>query len=123
MHTALRHDHPVVIVHAGDQLQLCPPVDLERREVACIDADDFGAEADRALQLFGIVRLDERLEAEFVRVRHQACRTLIVDVAEQDEDGVCTRDPRLQQVELFGEEPLGEERRRRRGASGLEIVE
>ena len=123
MHTALRHDHPVVVGHVGDQLQLCASVDLERREVACIDADDFRAEADRALQLFGIVRLDERLEAEFVRVGHQACRTLVVDVAEQDEDGVGTRDLRPQQVELFGEEPLGEERRRSRGASGLEIVE
>ncbi len=123
VHAALRHDHSVVIGQMGDQLELGTPVDLERREVACIDADHLCAEADGALQLSCVVRLDERLETEFVRVIHQGCRTLIVDVAEQDEGSVGTRDLRLQQVQLFGEETFGEKRRRRRGARGLEIVE
>jgi hypothetical protein len=112
-----------VIAHVSDQFQLCVSVDLERREVTCIDADHFCAEANRALQLCGIVRLDEGLEAELVRVGHQGCRTLIVNVAQQDEGSVGTCDLRLQQVELVGEETFGEERRRRRCARGFEIVE
>src|SRR5207247_2509207 len=56
-------------------------------------------------------------------VRHGGGRTGVVEVAEQDEDRVGTRAPGLQQLELFGEETLGEERHRSRGACGLEIVE
>ena len=123
VHAALGHDHAVVAAHARDQLELRCAVDLERRQVACVDADHFGAECDRALELVAVMRLDEGLEAELARVRQQRRGAKVVDVAQQEQHCVGARDLRLQQVELLGEEALGEERRRRRRARGLEIVE
>jgi hypothetical protein len=51
-------------LEAGDELELGHPVDGERGEVACVDADDVGAERNRTVELLGVVRLDERIEAE-----------------------------------------------------------
>ena len=51
----------------GDQGELGAAVDLEGAEVACVDADDPGAERDRTRELLGVVRLDEEVEAELVR--------------------------------------------------------
>ena len=106
-----------------NELELCAAVDLERRQVARVDADHLGAERDRAVQLVGVVRLDERLEPELARVREQGGRALVVDVAQDHERGVRARDLELQQLELLGEEALGEQRRSRRRPRGLEIVD
>ena len=117
--TPLSATTAVVCPHARNQVQLRHAVDLECRKVARVDADDLGLEPDRALQLSGVVCLDERLEAELARVRHQGGCALVVDVAQKNEDGVRTRDLRFQEVELFGEESLGQERRRRCSRAAL----
>jgi hypothetical protein len=64
------------------------------------------------LQLVGIVRFDQCLEAQFLGVRQERSSALIVDVAEENQHCVGTCDPRLQHVELLREEALCQERRR-----------
>jgi hypothetical protein len=62
-HAALSDDDAVVPRHPCDQLELRGAIDLERRKVTRIDANHLRAESDRALQLVGVVRFDQRLEA------------------------------------------------------------
>ena len=66
---ALGDDDAVVreIVALSDEVELRAAVDREGGEVARVDADHRRAERDRALELGGVVRLDERVEAELVR--------------------------------------------------------
>ena len=63
----------------------CVPVDRERGEVAGVDADHGCAERDRAVELVGVVRLDERVEPELVGVAHQRARLAVVEVAQEQE--------------------------------------
>ena len=65
-HAALGDRDPVGR-DARHELQLRLAVDLERREVTGVDADHRSLEDDRALELVGVVRFDERVEAELVR--------------------------------------------------------
>ena len=50
--------------HAASSASWRAAVDLERREVAGVDADHGRAERGRARELVGVVRLDERVEPE-----------------------------------------------------------
>jgi len=81
-----------------DELQLCGPVDLERRKVAGVDADHLGLERDGPVQLVGVVRLDERIEPELARVRQQFCGSLVVEVAEEEQRCVGTGELHLQEL-------------------------
>ena len=65
-------DHDAVLRRARDELELRVAVDVEGRQVARVDADDRRVERHRALQLVGVVRLDERVQPELARVCEQA---------------------------------------------------
>ena len=123
MHAAFGYDDATVPSHPDDQLELHRAVELEGREIAGVDADHLRPERDRAVQLVRVMCLDERFEAELTRVRHERRRPLVVDVAEQDQHRVGSGELGLEQVEFFGEEPLGEQRNRRRRPRLLEILE
>ncbi len=123
VHAALRDNDAVVPSHACDELELDRAVDLEGREVPGVDADDLRLERDRAVQLVGVVRLDQRLDAQLTRVRDERGGPLIVDVAQQDQHRVGAGDLGFQQIELFGEEAFGEQRCRCCRAGGLEVFE
>jgi hypothetical protein len=120
---ALGDDHALRSLRPRDQLELRGAIDLERREVARIDADHLGVEGERAVELVRVVRFDQRLEPELACVGHQRGGALVVDVAQQDQGGVRSGDLRLQQLELLGEEALRQQRHRRRAAGGLQVVD
>ena len=96
MDAALGDDHGLVVAQSGDQLELCFAVDLERRQVAGVDADDLGLESDRPLQLVRVVSLHERLDTELACVGDQGGGARVVDVAQQDECGVRAGELELQ---------------------------
>ncbi len=60
---ALGDQHPIAR-RTGDQLELAAAVEIERREVARVDADHRRVECDGTRELVGVVRLDERVQAE-----------------------------------------------------------
>ena len=51
----------------SDELEGGASIDLERLQVAGVDADHFRAERDRARQLVGVVRLDKRVHVQLIR--------------------------------------------------------
>ena len=87
MDRALCHDHAVAR-RPGNELQLSGAVDPEGPEVARVDADHAGAEAGCALELLLVVRLHKRVEPELVRCAHQARRSRVVEVAEDEKCGI-----------------------------------
>ena len=117
---ALGDDHAVAR-RVGDERELRSPVDGEGLEVAGVDPDRVGAERAGAGELVGIVRLDERVHPELARVGLQPPRLVVVEVAEQQEDGVGAGSPELRQLVLRREEALGEQRQRGRGTRGAKI--
>src|SRR6266516_12991 len=83
MDTALGYGHDRMSAQPRDELELPGPVDLEGREVASVDTDHVSVQLDRPFELVGVVRLDERLEAELARVREERRRALVVHIAQQ----------------------------------------
>jgi hypothetical protein len=78
---ALGDDYPAAR-RSCDELELGLPVDGERRQVPRVHADDLGVEGDRALELLGVMRLHERVEAELARDPQELCGRRVVQVAE-----------------------------------------
>src|SRR4051794_14765760 len=70
------------------QLDLAPPVDLERRQVPRVDADDRRAEVERALQLRAAVHLDDGFHLEILGGLDEVGREVVLDESEQNEDRV-----------------------------------
>ena len=116
-------DDRAVPRRAGDELELRVPVDRERREIAGVHADRVGAEHDRAGELVGVVRLDERIHAEIASTGLQTARGLVVEVAKQQEDGVRAGCAELDELVLRREEPLGEQRQAGGGSCSSEVVD
>ena len=115
-------DDDAVAWDPRDELELRLAVDRERARVARVDAEHGGAERDPALELGGVVRLDERVEPEPVGLGHQRDRRVVVEVAQQEQRRVRAGLLRRPQVVRRGEEALGEERHVARGACRTEIV-
>ena len=102
----------------------CPRLSIEKSaRFARVDPDHLRAERDRALELRLVVRLDERVEPELSRVGVQRGRTLVVEVAQEQEHGVRAGELRLEQLQLLGEEALREQRHVRRGPRRLHVRE
>ncbi len=78
-------DQDPVARSVGEQPQLGLPVDAERGEVAGVDADDRRAERRRALEFDGVVRLDQRVEAERARVFEQRGGGSVREVAQDQQ--------------------------------------
>src|SRR5205814_6344078 len=95
----------------------------EGGEVAGVDADGVGAERDRPRELLRVVGLDERVEAELAGPPLELRRPRVVEVAEQEEDGVGSRLRERADVLLGAEEALAEQRQARRRARRPEIVD
>ena len=86
-------------------------------------ADHGRAEARRAVELLGVVRLDERVEPEPLGVGHQRRGRRVVEVAEDEERGVGAGFAHLAQMLGRREEALREERDVGHGPGGAEVVE
>ena len=114
-------DDDAIPRRVGDERELRASVDSEGLEVACVDPDRVGAERDSALELAGIVRLDERVHPELPGVGLQPARLVVAEVAEKQEDGIGSGLPELRQLVLGGEEALGEQRQRGRCPRGAKI--
>ena len=118
---ALGHDHAVPW-RAGDQLELTCSVDLERREVAGVHAEDLGVERDRTLELLCVVRLDQDVEAQIVGRGEEESRLTVVQVTQEQERRVGARFLGLDQVVTVPEEPLGEKWDGARGPCRPQVV-
>ena len=87
---ALGDDRPVAR-GARNEVELHGTVDLERAQVARVHADHLGVERNRACELVGVVRLDEQVEPEGVRLVHEQAGAPVVDVAQEEQRRVGTR--------------------------------
>ena len=94
---ALRDDDAVAR-RTGDELELLGAVDLEGREIARVDPDHRRVEGDGTLELVGVVRLDERLEAERRRGVQEAPSGGVVEVAQEEQRRVGARLARGAQI-------------------------
>ena len=106
----------------GDELELGSAVDRERGEIAGVDAEHGCPERDAAVELLGVVCLDERVEAEPRGDLHQVRDLGVVEIAQQQQRRVGARVPRGLEMLVGREEPLGEERGGRRGACRSQVV-
>src|SRR5581483_4548811 len=93
------------------------------REVASVDPDHGRAEPRRPRELVEVVRLDERVETDRLRVAHQRRARLVVEVAEDQQCRVGAGLAQLAEVILGGEEALREERDVGQRARGPQIAE
>ena len=97
-------------------------VDLERREVAGVDPDHRRADDHGPLELVGVVRLDERVEAELAGQPRQRTDLVVVEVAQEQEHGIGSGLLGGPQVLLGREEPLREQRHAGARARRAEVV-
>ena len=118
---ALRDDGTIAR-RARDEAELRLAVDAERGEIARVDPDHGRSERDRALQLRRVVRLHERLEAELGGEGEQTPHRRVVEVAKQQKCGIGARFARSAQILVRREEPLCQERQRRRRTRGTQVV-
>jgi len=86
-------------------------VDRERVQVAGVDADHLRLEPDRARQLIGVVRLDERVQPQLRRAREHRRRAPVVEIAQEQQHGVGSRLLQLVQLGFLAEEALRQQRR------------
>ncbi len=117
----LGDDDPVAR-RAREQGELCSSVDREGREVARVDADHGSPERDRAVELGRVVRLDERVEPEGLRVLQQPRTRLVVEIAKDEERRVGAGLARRPQMVGRREEALGEQRQRRFRPGRAQVV-
>ena len=115
-------DQDAVAGRAREQRQLAAPVEIERRQVARVDADHRRVERDRTLELIRVVRLDERVEAERVRATQQRTHLHVVEIAQEQEHRVRPGRSRGLEIVRRREEALGEQGQRRGSARGAQIV-
>ncbi len=105
----LGDDEPVV----GDELAQASravDVDLERAQVAVVEADQAGPCGEGALQLPGIVDLDERLETDLERVVHESRELPGRMENRQQQDEIRTGGPQHRQLDGLDDEILGQHR-------------
>ena len=80
------------LVHVG--------IDRQRPQVAAVDADDRRAGVERALELVGVVHLDERREPERRARREQPRELRVVERADNQQHGVGAERRGLEQLVL-----------------------
>ena len=105
-----------------DKVELRAAVDREGGEVAGVDADDRRSERDRALELVGVVRLDERVQTELVGSAHERGHAAVVEVSQEEQHSVRARFPGRVQMLIGREETLREQRQPDTGSGGSQIV-
>ncbi len=120
--SALGHDHTVAR-DAGDELELGAAVDREVDQVTAVDAQTVGAQSQATLQLFGVVRLDQRIQSQLGAVGAQARHLLIGEIAQDQQEGVGASTCQLADLSLLAEEALADQRRAGRRAGCAQVVD
>jgi hypothetical protein len=120
LYAALR-DHDPVALRVGDEVELGTAVDLERGEVARVQADHLGAERFRPTELLLVVGLYEGLQAELLGGCHELRHRRVVQFTEQKQCGVGPIRAGLVEGRSIKEEPLREEREVGCGTGGPEV--
>ena len=98
-------------------------VELERRQIARVDADEPRAHVGGAGDLVGRVRLDERGHAELERQRVQPREDVLIERRDDQQHEVGAGCASLEHLVLGGDEVLAQDRERDRGLDGLEVGE
>ena len=86
-------------------------VDREVGQIAAVDSDRIGAESQAALQLRGVVRLDQRIQTELGAVGAQAPCLLVGEIPQDQQESVGAGTCQLSDLGLLGEEALAYQRR------------
>lgn len=79
-------------------------------QVAVVDADDLGADLERARELVGIIDLDERLHSPIKGVVVQLGKTLVRKHCDDEEDGVGSVDASLVDLVRVEDKVLAKDR-------------
>ncbi len=119
---ALGNQHAVAW-HQAEQLQLAETVDLEGRQVSCVDADHGRGKCRRSANLLGVVRLDQGVETQCLGLREQRRTGCVVEVAQEQEGRVRACLLRLPEVLGCREEAFCKQRQSHRRASGAQVVQ
>ena len=98
-------------------------VDLERLEVARVDADDAGARVHGALDLVLVVHLDERREPDGLRALDERLQGGLVQGGHDQQREVGAVRPGLPQLVRGDDEVLAQDRDVDLGAHGLQVGE
>ena len=98
-------------------------VELERRQVACVDADEPRADIGGAVDLIGGVRLDQRRHAELERERVQAAEHILLERRDDQQHEVGAGGACLEHLVLGRDEVLAQHRQLDRGSNGFEVGE
>ena len=85
-------------------------IDLERAQVAIVDAEDRRAEGERPPHLAFVMRLDQSVHAEPPGHRQDLGRLGIVEQRQDDENGVGAVEPGFGNLARVDDEVLGEDR-------------
>src|SRR3954451_7463669 len=96
-------------------------IDLERDEIALIDADDRGVDLQCDLELGLIVDLDQDVEADTVGQFGKRLQLVLVERCGDQQDAVGAHDPSVEHVAFADREVLAEHRQGARRPSGLQI--
>ena len=88
-------------------------VDLERLEVAGVDADQLGAERDRALGLGLVVDLDQHGQPQLAGGVVEAAQLVVGQRGDDQQRQVGAGRPRLEQLVVGDDEVLAQQRVRR----------
>ena len=84
--------------------------DLEGAQIPVVDADELGAERQRAVEFRPVVHLDQHVHAEIVRRVDQRARLLVGDARHDDEDAIRAPGARLEDLIGLEQEILAQGR-------------
>ena len=98
-------------------------IHAEVAKITIVDADERGAEAQRAAHLHLVVDLDQRIHAEAARFGDHLTRGRVVEERQHHQHRVGSGDARLDDLARIDEEILGEDRAVELTAGGGKVVE
>ena len=107
-------DDETIVRHLVAEAPGAIDVHLERPEVAVVQPDEPGVRRERAIELAGVVDLDERLEADLEGTVHEPRQAPGGMEDREQEDQVRAGGAEDRQLDLLDHEVLGQDRDRRR---------
>ncbi len=95
---------------------------MEGPEIAVVDADQRGVEAQGALELLLVVAFHEHIEPERARISLQVVQQCVANRVDDEQDAIRTPCARFQHLIGIDDEVLAQDRKRARRARRGEVV-
>ena len=109
-------DHQPAGRNARQQVERGRERHVEGAQVAVVDADERRREPQRALELGGVVHLDQHRHAEVARAGFERGEARVVERGDDQQDRVGAQRARLGDLVLVDDEVLAQRRQRAGGA-------